>query len=134
LRIDGTSIPVDQRDDDAAWNYDHTENDYYYAYGRRVVTAANDIPVAASFTPVKKVDRETAMRVTRDALTVETPRWLVGDSEFDILDYHDHLLAQSVVPVAPYNPQNTADPLDINYRVEQRIKEHGKAVRLCGRV
>ena len=70
------------------------------------------------------------MRVIRDALAVETPRWLVGDSEFDMLDWHDHLLAQSVVPVAPYNPRNTADPLDINYRVEQRIKEHSEAVRL----
>lgn len=103
--IDGTDIPVDQRDDDAAWNYDHTDDDYYYGYGRCVVTAANNIPVAAAFTPAKKVDQETAMRVTRDALVVETSRWIVGDSEFDMLDWHDHLLAQSVVPVAPYNPR-----------------------------
>ena len=47
-----------------------------------------------------------------------------------MLDWHDHILAQSVVPVAPYNPRNTADPLDIDYRVEQRIKEHGETVRL----
>jgi hypothetical protein len=26
--------------------------------------------------------------------------------------------------VAPYNPRNTNDPLDIEYRVESRIKEH----------
>ena len=127
FRIDGTDIPVDQRDDDAAWNYDHTEEDYYYGYGCCVVTAANNIPVAAAFTPAKKVDQETAMRVTRDALAVETPRWIVGDLEFDMLDWHDHLLAQSVVPVAPYNPRNTADPLDIDYRVEQRIS----TARLC---
>ena len=62
--IDGTDIPVDHRDDDAEWNYDHTEDDYYYGYGCCVVTAANNIPVAASFTPAKKVDEETAMRVT----------------------------------------------------------------------
>jgi len=130
FRIDGTDIPVDQRDDDAAWNYDHTEDDYYYGYGCCVVTAANNIPVAAAFTSAKKVNEETAMRVTRDALAVETPRWMIGDSEFDMLEWHDHLLEQSVVPVARYNPRNTADPLDIEYRVEERIKEHGNRVRL----
>ncbi len=94
------------------------------------MTAANNIPVAAAFTPSKKVGQETAMRVTHDALAVESPRWMIGDSEFDMLEWHDHLLAQAVVPIAPYNPRNTADPLDINYRVEERIKEHSDTVRL----
>jgi len=30
-----------------------------------------------------------------------------------IVDWHDHLLAAGVVPVAPYNPRNTDDPKDI---------------------
>lgn len=55
---------------------------------------------------------------------------MVGDSEFDMLEWHDHLLAQAVVPIAPYNPRNTNDPLDIGYRVEERIKEHIDTVRL----
>jgi len=74
FRIDGTDIPVDHRDDDAQWNYDHGADDYYYGYGCCVVTAAHNIPVAAAFTPAKKVDEEKAMRVTRDALAIETPR------------------------------------------------------------
>ena len=111
-------------------NYDHAEDDFYYGYGCCVVTAADNIPVAAAFTPAKKVDQETAMRVTHDALAVESPRWMIGDSEFDMLEWHDHLLAQAVVPIAPYNPRNTADPLDIDYRVEDRIKEHSDTVRL----
>jgi hypothetical protein len=130
FRIDGTDIPVDQRDDEAGWNYDHAEEDFYYGYGCCVVTAANNIPVAAAFTPAKKVDQETAMRVTGDALAVETPRWMIGDSEFDMLEWHDRLLSQAVVPIAPYNPRNTNDPLDIDYRVEERIKEHSNTVRL----
>lgn len=133
FRIDGTDIPVDQRDEDAQWNYDHAEDDFYYGYGCCVVTAANNIPVAAAFTPAKKIDQETAMRVTCDALAVKTPRWIVGDSEFDMLEWHDHLLGQAVVPVAPYNPRNTNAPLDIDYRVEERIKEHSDTVRLWGR-
>ena len=115
FRIDGTDIPVDHRDEDAEWNHDHAEDDYYYGYGCCVVTAANNIPVAAAFTPAKKVD---------------TPRWMIGDSEFDMLEWHDRLLAQAVVPIAPYNPRNTNDPLDIDYRVEERIKEHSDTVRL----
>ena len=39
------------------------------------------------------------MRVTRDALAVETPMWMLGDGAYDILDWHDHLLATGVVPV-----------------------------------
>ena len=70
------------------------------------------------------------MRVTRDALAVKTPRWLLGDSEFDMLEWHDWLLEQSVVPIAPYNPRHTNDPLDIDYRVEDRIKEYSDTVRL----
>jgi hypothetical protein len=65
FRIDRTDIPVDHRDEDADWNYDHTEDDYYYSYGCCVVTATYNIPVAAAFTPAKKVDEETAMHVTR---------------------------------------------------------------------
>ncbi|EMA26973.1 ISH11-type transposase ISHwa14 [Haloarcula marismortui ATCC 33799] len=57
------------------------------------MTTANNIPIAAAFTPAKKVDEETAMRVTRDALAVESSRWMIGDSEFNMLEWHDHLLA-----------------------------------------
>jgi len=73
------------------------------------------------------------MRVTCDALVVETPRWFLGDSEFDMLEWHDWLLKQSVVPISPYNLRNTDDPPDIECRVEERIKEHSETVRLCQR-
>ena len=70
------------------------------------------------------------MRVTRDALAVETPIWMLGDSAYDTLDWHDYLLGAGVVPIAPYNARNTDDPLDIEYRVEDRIEEHSKDVQL----
>jgi len=44
-----------------------------------------------------------AMRVTRDALAVETPIWMLEDSAYDTLNWHDYLLAAGVVPIAPYN-------------------------------
>src|SRR5699024_9556917 len=77
-RMDGTDIPVNQQDGDAEWNYDHAEDDFYYGYGCYLVTSADNIPVAATFIPAKKVDQETAMRVTSDALAVKTPIWMLG--------------------------------------------------------
>ena len=70
------------------------------------------------------------MRVTRDALAVDQPIWMIGDSAYDTLDWHDYLLTAGVVPVAPYNARNTDDPLDIEYRVEDRIDEHSEDVQL----
>ena len=55
---------------------------------------------------------------------------MVGDSAYDTLDWHDHLLAAGVVPVAPYNARNTDDPKDIEYRVEDRIEQHSEDVQL----
>ena len=38
--------------------------------------------------------------------------------------------AAGVVPIAPYNPRNTDDSKDIEYRVEDRIAEHSQDVQL----
>jgi hypothetical protein len=62
------------------------------------------IPIAAELTESKQTNQETAMRVTCDALAVATPIWMIGNSAYDTLDCHDHLLPARVVPVAPYNP------------------------------
>lgn len=77
--------------------------------------------------------RETAMCVTRDVLTVETQRWFFGDSEFDMLGWHDWLLGQSVTPISPYNPRNTDDPPGIEYNVEGRIKQNSDTTRFWQR-
>lgn len=125
FRIDSTDVRTTHRDDsDGSWNHDPTADEKYFGYGCTLVTTANNIPVAAAFTDGKQVDEETAMRVTSDALAVKKPRWMIGDSAFDILNWHDMLLQQHVVPVAPYNQRNTADPLDIEYRVEDRVTNH----------
>ncbi|EMA46015.1 transposase ISH11 [Halococcus saccharolyticus DSM 5350] len=56
--------------------------------------------------------------------------WMIADSAYDTLDWYDLLLDAGVVPIAPYNSQNTDDPLDIEYRVEDRIENHSKDVQL----
>jgi hypothetical protein len=55
---------------------------------------------------------------------------MVGDGAYDLLEWHDHLLEAGVVPIAPYNPRNTDEPLDIEYRVEapnQRVQRRRSA-------
>jgi hypothetical protein len=70
------------------------------------------------------------MPVTRDALTVDTPIWLIGDCAYDILYWHNPCGQKVVVPVAPYEARTTDDPKDIKYRVEGRIEEHSEDVQL----
>jgi hypothetical protein len=128
--IDSTHITAIKYNDAASWNYDPTAEEYYYGFGCTIVSTGPKIPIAAEFTQSKQATKETAMRVTRDALAVEQPMWMLGDSAYDVLEWHDHLLAAGVVPIAPYNPRNTDDPKDIEYRVEARINQHSEDVQL----
>jgi hypothetical protein len=68
------------------------------------------------------------MRVTRDALAVDTPIWMVGDSAYDTVNWNVRYGQQVVVSVDPYKPRNTDSPKDIEFRVEDRIKEHSEDV------
>ncbi len=158
LRIDSTDVHADPRDSEASWNYDPTaeadssdtdqsdeseqdtsdgnsddqdeqgDGGYYFGYGCLIVTTGPKLPVAAAFTEQKQVNQETVRRVTQDALAVGDPNWMLGDSAFDMLNWHDDLIEEGVVPIAPYNERNTDDPYDIEYRIEQRIKEHSDNV------
>ncbi len=128
--IDSTDVRAMPADPDASKCYDPTAEEYYYGYGCTIVSTGSKIPIAAEFTESKQAPEETAMRVTSDALAVNKPMWMIGDSAYDTLDWHDHLLAAGVVPVAPYNPRNTDNPLDIKYRIEDRITVHCDDVQL----
>ena len=130
FRIDSTDLEALAWNDDASWNYDPTAEEYYYGFGLSIVSAGPKIPIAAEFTQAKQASKETAIRVTRDALAVKQPIWMVGNSGYDILDWHDFLLEAGVVPIAPYNARNTTDPLDIEYRIEDRINEFTEDVTL----
>ena len=120
-------MPADQ---DASKCYDPTAEEYYYGYGCTIVSTGSKISIATEFTESKPAPEETAMCVTRDALTVDQPIWMIGDSAYDTLERHDHLLAARGRANRLYNPRNTDDPLDIEYRVEDRIDEHSKDIQL----
>ena len=85
--IDSTDVRAMPADQDAPKCYDPTAEEYYYGYGCTIVSTGQKIPIAAEFTESKQAPEETAMRVTRDALAVDKPIWMVGDSAYDTLDW-----------------------------------------------
>ena len=50
---------------------------------------------------------------------------VLGDSAFDTLEFHDRCVDRQILPVCTYNPRNTADPLDIVFRIETITEESG---------
>jgi len=70
-------MPADQ---DASKGYDPTAEEYYHGYGCTIVSTGQKIPIAAEFTGEQASARGDAMRVTCDALAVEKPIWMLGDS------------------------------------------------------
>jgi len=91
--IDSTDVRDDARRPRRVEGYDPTAEEYYHGYGCTIVSTGQKIPIAAEFTESKQAPEETAMRVTCDALAVEKPIWMLGDSAYDTLGWHDHLLA-----------------------------------------
>jgi hypothetical protein len=110
-------------DPDASKCYDPTDDEYYYGYGCTIVSTGQKIPIAAEFTESKQAPEETATRVMRDALDIRKPMWMLGDSAYDTLEWHDHLLDAGVVPVAPYNARNTDG---LKYIEHRRLKTTSK--------
>ena len=108
--IDSTDVRAMPADKDASKCYDPTDEEYDYGYGCTIISTGQKIPIATECTESKQAPEETAMRVTRDAVAVATPMWIIDDSGYDTLDWHNHLLAQGVVPIDPSNARNTDDP------------------------
>jgi len=50
---------------------------------------------------------------------------VLGDSAFDTLEFHDRCVDRQILPVCTYNPRNTADPLDMVFRIEAITEENG---------
>ncbi len=63
---------------------------------------------------------EAAMHVTRDALAVEKPIWIVGDSAYDTLEWHDPCDQQAVVPSLRTIRETRINRLITLYSVLQR--------------
>jgi transposase len=118
--IDGTSIETRFKSDpDAKWNWDSTENEYYWGYGLlQVVCPHTHLPLAALFTDGKHVTASQSVQALKQAGEVFSPRWVIGDGEFDALEVHGHVLGCGGIPVIRYNPRNTRNPPPIKFRVQ----------------
>ncbi len=128
-RIDSTHVTAIQYNDEATWNYDSTAEEHYYGFGCVIVSAGPKIPIAAEFTQRKQIDAETAMRVTKDALAVDTRS---GCSETALTTCWSGTTSccRRESCRLRRTTRNTDDPLDIEYRVEDRIDEHAEDISL----
>jgi len=119
-------MPADQ---DASKGYDPTAEEYYHGYGCTIVSTGQKIPIAAEFTE-SKAPEETAMRVTCDALAVEKPIWMLGDSAYDTLAGTTTRWPQGSCQSLRTTHETPTIRKDIEYRVEARIDEHSEDVQL----
>jgi transposase len=123
--VDTTSIETSFQDDpDATWNYDATKKKYYYGYGLLlVVDVHTELPIAARFIQGKQAAKKDCIRVIREAFSVKKPRVFLADAAFDYIMFQKEMMNERILPIITYNPRNTHQPLPINYRIQQLVKE-----------
>ncbi|ELY62986.1 ISH11-type transposase ISHwa14 [Natrinema versiforme JCM 10478] len=127
--IDSTHIEAIQHNDAASWNYDPTAEEYYYSFVVRLLLPAQKSQLQrSSHKRSKQIKRRRcASRVTRSP---SIHRYGCSETAPTTSLTGTTLLAAGIVPVAPYNPRNTDDPLDIEYRIEDRIEQHSQDIQL----
>jgi hypothetical protein len=121
--VDSTRIATPMKDDpDARWSYDATKKEYYFGYGLLlVVDTETQLPIAARFVQRKQAKKREWNAVIHDSMKVKKPRILLADSALDIVELQKQLMDDGILPIIPYNPRNTDEPLDIKYRVEDLV-------------
>ena len=122
LVIDPTSIETRYLSDkDAKWNRDESRKRFYFGYGGNSLTDVfSHLSVCASFIQSKKTNTKETISLWKKLKKLSIkPDIVLGDSEFDMLEFHEMLLSEHVLPVIEYNPRNTEIPLPIKYRVQQ---------------
>ncbi|WP_080510256.1 transposase [Halococcus salifodinae] len=124
--FDSTHLPCSQTDPDGVWMWESAAEEWVYGYGLLVaVDCASDLPVGAVVVQ-RKQHPETATLECFERLVENTDVTMVlGDSAFDTLEFHDRCVDRQILPVCTYNPRNTADPLDIVFRIEALAEESG---------
>lgn len=107
-----------KKDKDGNWWYDEIKKVYKFGYGcNAIFDTVTQMPIAVMNTPSKKTDYEEIKKLY--AMTPITPLLLTGDGEMDMIEFHNQLMNQGVIPVIRYNPRNTKVPLPMKYRIQQ---------------
>lgn len=123
--LDTTHLPCPHTDPDGVWMWESASEEWIYGYGLLVaVDCASDLPAGAVVTQ-RKQHPETATLACFERLVENTDVTVVlGDSAFDTLEFHDRCVDRQILPVCTYNPRNTADPLDVEFRIEETVTKH----------
>ena len=123
--FDSTHLECPRTDPDGAWAWDSIDQKWVYGYGLlAAVDCASDLPAGAVVTQ-RKQHPETATLECFDRLrTNTTVTEILGDSAYDTLEFHEECFDNRTLPICTYNPRNTAEPLDIVFRVEALVEKH----------
>jgi len=124
--VDSTHLPCPRTDPDGVWMWESASEKWVHGYGLLVaVDCASDLPAGAVVVQ-RKQQPETATLECFERLVENTAvTTVLGDSAFDTLEFHDRCVDRQILPVCTYNPRNTADPLDIVFRIEAITEENG---------
>jgi len=112
--FDSTHLEYPHTDPDGVWAWDSIDQEWVYGYGLLVAVVTQ-----------RKQHPETVTPECLDRLRVNTMvTEILGDSARDTLELHEQCIDDGTLPIRTYNPRNTAEPLDIVFRVEALAKEH----------
>lgn len=102
---------------DAKWNYDDTEEEYYYGYALHVVIdAATGLPLTFDLLRDKKIDYDKAFDLWSKVQTWHNV--LLADSEYDIIDFQNDVLDERNLPIVEYNPRSAKRKKVERFRAE----------------
>jgi|AntDeeMetagen285_2_1112576.scaffolds.fasta_scaffold08739_1 hypothetical protein len=123
--FDSTHLPCARTDPDGVWMWESAAEEWVYGYGLLVaVDCASDLPAGAVVVQ-RKQHPETATLECFERLIENTDVTVaLGDSAFDTLEFHGRCVDRQILPVCTYNPRNTADPLDIVFRIQDTVEEY----------
>jgi IS5 family transposase len=100
---DGTIIPANLDDPEAAWGWDHIKKKYVYGYKlHAMVTPKKELPIAFTITPANIHDSQQFPDLYKIIKTYDTrfpTRFFIGDKAFDSRTIRQKLLKNHVTPI-----------------------------------
>ena len=100
---DGSILPANLDDPEAAWGWDHIKKEYVYGYKlHAMVTPKQELPIAFAITPANTHDSQQFPHLYKIVKTYDTrfpTRFFIGDKAFDSHTIRQKLLKDHVTPI-----------------------------------
>jgi transposase len=124
---DGSIIPANPDDPEAAWGWDHIQEEYVYGYKiHALVDPKTEHPLAFTITPANIHDSQQFPALYHQVKTYDArfpTRFFIGDKAFDSRTIRQTLLKDHVTPVikASRTPIKPCYPAWFNHKYTKRV-------------